>query len=52
MCPKCHSHDLFQVTLRPAGEAVPFTTCRHCEHRWWGQAGQTVALDEVLARLG
>jgi hypothetical protein len=39
--------------LAPQGEAVRFTHCRNCEHRWWRQAAQAspVGLDVVLDRI-
>ena len=48
-CPACRSGDLVRVDLAPRGEALRFSTCRACEHRWWATPQDvTIALDEVL----
>ncbi len=52
-CPSCQSDDLVQIALKPSGEALLFSTCRACEHRWWEDTSQshTVPLREVLEHV-
>lgn len=38
-CPRCTSSDLLVVHLTPVDTPMRFSTCRHCEHRWWEEAG-------------
>lgn len=50
-CTRCTSADLFDMALSVGGEPAQFFHCRHCEHRWWRQAGtaDTLQLGEVLS---
>ena len=52
-CPKCASEDLLVVRLVPQDTPMRFSTCRHCEHRWWedADAGVDVALASVIHEL-
>jgi formate dehydrogenase maturation protein FdhE len=52
-CPSCSSPDLLVVHLAPKGEPMRFSTCRHCEHRWWEQVhvGAGIELRTVLTHL-
>jgi transcriptional regulator NrdR family protein len=52
-CPNCTSDDLLVVDLTPKDALMRFTTCRHCEHRWWEDVDTSVdvALGQVLGEL-
>lgn len=52
-CPNCASGDLLVVSLVPRDTPLRFTTCRHCEHRWWqdAAAGVEVTLSSVISGL-
>jgi transcription elongation factor Elf1 len=52
-CPSCTSTDLLSVVLEAKGTPMRFTTCRHCERRWWEdiEQGTDLQLDEVLAQV-
>ncbi len=52
-CPKCTSRDLLVVNLTPNDVPMRFSTCRHCEHRWWEDAhvGADMALSSVIANI-
>lgn len=47
-CPACSSSDVVQVDLSLRGGPVAFRHCRACEHRWWTEGEQPIALDTVL----
>jgi DNA-directed RNA polymerase subunit M/transcription elongation factor TFIIS len=53
-CPKCSSSDLLVVNLSPNGAPMQFTTCRHCENRWWEdvEVGIDIALRDVIQHIG
>jgi DNA-directed RNA polymerase subunit M/transcription elongation factor TFIIS len=44
-CPTCTSADLLVVVLSPKGTPMRFTTCRHCENRWWEDVTEGASLD-------
>ena len=52
-CEKCNSDDLLVVRLTPRDREMLFTTCRHCEHRWWQDAhvGADINLDVVSEEI-
>lgn len=52
-CPNCRSNDVVGFTLSPAGQALRFTHCRDCEHRWWigREEAAALRLPDVLATL-
>lgn len=52
-CPQCRSSDLLVVRLVPRDVPMRFSTCRHCEHRWWEDtsAGADLTLTTVLRDL-
>ncbi len=53
LCPKCSSDDLLVVDMEPNGAPMRFSTCRHCENRWWADIseGSSIDLDAVLEHI-
>lgn len=52
-CSHCHSHNVVQFAISPAGRPMHYSTCRGCEAGWWtnDHDNSLVPLDDVLALL-
>ncbi len=47
-CPKCQGEDCLQIEINLQDETVQFSSCRHCEAKWWEHDGGTIDLSDVL----
>jgi DNA-directed RNA polymerase subunit RPC12/RpoP len=51
-CPTCGSRELLRVDLSIEQQPMAFTTCPHCESRWWERDGNPLPLEAVLKAVG
>lgn len=47
-CPQCHEGDLISISMTVGGRDLSFSTCHHCEAKWWYRDGDPVPLDSVI----
>ena len=47
-CPQCHEGDLITISMTVGGRELSFSTCHHCEAKWWYRNGDPVPLDSVI----
>jgi hypothetical protein len=47
-CPQCHEGDLITISMTVGGRDLSFSTCHHCEAKWWYRDGDPVPLDSVI----
>lgn len=47
-CPSCHAGDLIKISMAVGGRDLAFSTCHHCEAKWWYRDGEEVPLSSVI----
>ena len=47
-CPSCHQGDLIMISMEVSGQDLAFSTCHHCEAKWWYRDGEEVPLASVI----
>lgn len=47
-CPSCHAGDLIKISMAVGGRDLAFSTCHHCEAKWWYRDGEEVPLASVI----
>jgi DNA polymerase III alpha subunit (gram-positive type) len=47
-CPSCLAGDLIKISMEVSGQDLAFSTCHHCEAKWWYRDGDEVPLDSVI----
>ena len=47
-CPSCKAGDLIKISMVVGGRDLAFSTCHHCEAKWWFRDGEEVPLSSVI----
>jgi len=47
-CPQCRAGDLIAISMSVGGRNLAFSTCHHCEAKWWYRDGDEVPLASVI----
>lgn len=48
-CPACGGRKTTEIEIRlKDDDAIRFTSCRRCEHRWWLHEEESITLHDVL----
>ncbi len=47
-CPQCRAGDLIAISMSVGGRELSFSTCHHCEAKWWYRDGDEVPLASVI----
>lgn len=47
-CPQCRVGDLIAISMSVGGRDLSFSTCHHCEAKWWYRDGDQVPLASVI----
>jgi DNA polymerase III alpha subunit (gram-positive type) len=47
-CPSCKAGDLIRISMVVGGRDLAFSTCHHCEAKWWFRDGEEVPLSSVI----
>jgi DNA polymerase III alpha subunit (gram-positive type) len=51
-CPSCRASELITIAMTVGGTQLAFSTCHHCEARWWFRDGEQVPLASVIGLVG